>query len=122
VEIQPDWNKACAKNTSLLIVVIARKNLMKNPGEQSSRVVKRPYNIKLIVIASVNAEYLARGPKFFTACDSNCPGVSENRVCDARYGMKGPLGGMLFNPGRRESRSKLDNLVRNVVESYPTMA
>ena len=50
----------------------------------------RPYNIKLIIIAAVKAEYLARGPKFSTACDSNCPGVSENRVCDASSGMKGP--------------------------------
>ena len=31
-----------------------------------------------------------RGPKFSTACDSNCPGVSENRVCDASSGMKDP--------------------------------
>ncbi len=50
----------------------------------------RPYNIKLIIIAAVKAEYLARGPKFSTACDSNCPGVRENRVCDASYGMNGP--------------------------------
>jgi len=50
----------------------------------------RPYNIKLIIIAAVKAEYLARGPKFSTACDSNCPGVSENRVCDASSGMNGP--------------------------------
>ena len=42
------------------------------------------------MIAPVNAEYLVRGPKFSTACDSNCPGVSENRVCDASSGMKGP--------------------------------
>jgi hypothetical protein len=49
----------------------------------------KPYNIKNIIIAPVNAEYLARGPKFSTACDSNCPGVSENRVCYASSGMKG---------------------------------
>ena len=50
----------------------------------------RPYNIKLIIIAAVKAEYLAGGPKFSTACDSNCPGVSENRACDASSGMNGP--------------------------------
>lgn len=41
-------------------------------------------------MAPANAEYLARGPKFATACDSNCPGVSEKRVWDASSGMKGP--------------------------------
>ena len=41
-------------------------------------------------MAAENAEYLASGPKFSTACDSNCPGVSENKVCDASSGMNGP--------------------------------
>lgn len=41
-------------------------------------------------MAPENAEYLASGPRFSTACDSNCPGVSENKVCDASSGMNGP--------------------------------
>ena len=38
-------------------------------------------------MAPINAEYLASEPKFSTACDSICPGVSENKVCDASSGM-----------------------------------
>ena len=38
----------------------------------------------------MKAEYLAKGPKFSTACDSNSPGVSENKVWDAISGRKGP--------------------------------
>jgi len=49
-----------------------------------------PYNIKLTITAPEKAEYLASGPKFSTACDSNCPGVSENKVWDASSGMNGP--------------------------------
>ena len=41
-------------------------------------------------MAPEKAEYLASGPKFSTACDSNCPGVSENNVCDASSGMNIP--------------------------------
>jgi hypothetical protein len=51
---------------------------------------KSPYNIKLMIMAPEKAEYLASGPKFDTACDSNCPGVSENNVCDASSGMNIP--------------------------------
>ena len=50
----------------------------------------RPYKMKLIIMAAVKAEYFARGPKFSTACDSNSPGVSENKVCDASSGRNGP--------------------------------
>ena len=46
--------------------------------------------MKLITIAAMKAEYLAKGPKFSTACDSNSPGVSENKVWDAISGRKGP--------------------------------
>jgi len=49
-----------------------------------------PYKMKLIIMAAVKAEYFARGPKFSTACDSNSPGVSENKVCDASSGRNGP--------------------------------
>lgn len=41
-------------------------------------------------MAAENAEYLASGPRFCTACDSNCPGVSENNVCEAISGMNIP--------------------------------
>lgn len=41
-------------------------------------------------MAPEKAEYLAREPRFSTACDCNCPGVSENKVCDASSGMNGP--------------------------------
>ena len=34
----------------------------------------------LAIIEPINAEYLARGPKFSTACDSNSPGVTENNA------------------------------------------
>jgi hypothetical protein len=34
-------------------------------------------------------EYLARGPKFSTACDSIDPGVIENNVCEASSGING---------------------------------
>ena len=37
-------------------------------------------------MATEKAEYLANEPKFSTAYDSNCPGVSENNVCDASSG------------------------------------
>ena len=37
-------------------------------------------------MAPEKAEYLANEPKFCTACDTNCPGVSENNVCDASSG------------------------------------
>lgn len=43
------------------------------------------------MIAPINAEYLASGPKVPTAWDSIAPGVSENKVCDAISGIKGPL-------------------------------
>ncbi|MEP6576075.1 MAG: hypothetical protein ABJB85_06590 [Nitrososphaerota archaeon] len=56
----------------------------------STRIPKRPYNTKLITRAAIKAEYLARGPKFSTACDSNSPGVSENNVWDASSGRNGP--------------------------------
>ena len=56
----------------------------------SMNMANRPYNIKLIIMAPVNAEYLARGPNVPTACDSNCPGVSANKVWDASSGIKGP--------------------------------
>ena len=46
--------------------------------------------MKLITMAAMKAEYLAKGPKFSTACDSNSPGVSENKVWDAISGRKGP--------------------------------
>jgi len=42
-----------------------------------------------MIMAPEKAEYLASGPKFSTACDSNCPGVSENKVWDASSGIKG---------------------------------
>jgi hypothetical protein len=33
---------------------------------------------------------LEHKPKFCTPCDSNCPGVSENKACDASSGMNVP--------------------------------
>ncbi len=53
--------------------------------------------MKLSTIAAIKAEYLARGPKFSTACDSNSPGVSENKVWDASSGRKGPPASDLIN-------------------------
>ncbi|HZD12729.1 MAG TPA: hypothetical protein VE177_04330 [Candidatus Binatus sp.] len=55
----------------------------------STRIPNRPYNTKLITRATIKAEYLARGP-FSTACYSNSPGVSENKVWDASSGRNGP--------------------------------
>lgn len=44
----------------------------------------------LAIIEPIKAEYLARGPKFSTACDSICPGVTENNAWDAISGRNNP--------------------------------
>jgi hypothetical protein len=40
----------------------------------------RPYSTILAMTAPINAEYLAKGPRLSTACDSTSPGVSENKA------------------------------------------
>ena len=42
------------------------------------------------IMEPIKAEYLARGPKFSTACDSNSPGVTENNAWDAISGRNNP--------------------------------
>lgn len=42
------------------------------------------------MIEPIKAEYLASGPKFSTACDSNSPGVIENNAWDAIWGRNNP--------------------------------
>jgi hypothetical protein len=41
----------------------------------------------LTKVAPIKDEYLARGPRVSTACDSTSPGVRENNVNDATSGM-----------------------------------
>jgi len=43
-----------------------------------------------MIIAPINVEYLARGPKVSIASDSNSPGVKENNACDASSGRNRP--------------------------------
>ena len=42
------------------------------------------------MIEPIKAEYLASGPKFSTACDSNSPGVIENNAWEAISGRNNP--------------------------------
>ena len=46
----------------------------------SSKIAIIPKATILAIIEPINAEYLARGQKFSTACDSNSPGVTENNA------------------------------------------
>jgi hypothetical protein len=46
----------------------------------SRKIAIIPKTTILAIIEPINAEYLARGPKVSTACDSNSPGVTENNV------------------------------------------
>src|SRR5919199_6681 len=56
---------------------------------RESKLIK-PYSMILAITAPINAEYLASGPNVSTARDSICPGVSENKVCDAISGRNDP--------------------------------
>lgn len=79
--------------------------------------------MKLSTIAAIKAEYLARGPKFSTACDSNSPGVSENKVCDASSGMNDPPASDLINSEIPMARAPATTpAVKDFVYRWPTLA
>src|ERR1041385_4395644 len=56
----------------------------------SRKIAIIPKNTIFAIIEPIKAEYLARGPKFSTACDSNFPGVTENNVWDVISGRNSP--------------------------------
>ena len=79
--------------------------------------------MKLTTIAAIKAEYLARGPKFSTACDSNSPGVSENKVCDASSGRNDPPASDLINSEIPMARAPATTpAVKDFVDRWPTLA
>src|ERR1041384_8782673 len=82
-----DDSKASCRYRRLFILV----NIL------SRKIAIIPKTAILAIIEPIKAEYLASGPKFSTACDSNSPGVSENKVCDASSGRNGPPASDLIN-------------------------
>src|SRR6476659_9052335 len=56
----------------------------------SRKIAIIPKAIIFAIIEPIKAEYLASGPKFSTACDSNSPGLIENNALDAISGRINP--------------------------------
>lgn len=70
--------------------------------------------------------YFARGPRFFTAADSICPGVSEKRVCEASSGMNvarrkrgAELRALALNPMANPSFTEVGIFLFSSMEQFP---